>query len=30
MHRYGVDGHVHKAKCMVIGHVMLGGLYVLM
>jgi hypothetical protein len=26
VHRYGVDGHVRKAKCMVRGHVLLSNL----
>jgi hypothetical protein len=30
MHRYGIDGHVHKAKHMVRGVVLLSGLYVVM
>jgi hypothetical protein len=30
MHRYGIDGHVHKAKHMVSGVVLLSDLYVVM
>jgi hypothetical protein len=30
MHRYDIDGHVCKAKCMVRGHILLSDLYVIM
>jgi hypothetical protein len=30
VHRYGVDGHVRKAKRMIKGDVLLSGMYVVM
>jgi hypothetical protein len=29
-HRYGADGHIHKAKHMVRGHILLSNIHVVM